>query len=272
MVKDNIVIQTCEVSFDPETTFELGRDWGVKNFELREVFSPGTRVPYFNLREQEHLRFNLKRYGAKIVTISPGLFIGAEANEDNARREFKEKLPRCLHFCEQFGVTNMIVFSFKKTKGVSIEWVIDKLGQITQIAEREGITFYLEPLIDHYADDGDSMSKIIKGIASRNLQVNWDPSNIYFAGTIPYPEQFEYVKDFVGYVHLKDCAKMASEKSEECPWRLLGEGEVNCKEQLRTLKNIGYSGYLCIETHTFYNKVKTTKKNLDTLIKWISKM
>ncbi len=269
MKKEDIALITCEASLDPETAFELGRDWGVKHFELRQVFSPETRVPYFSSQEKEYLKSNLKRYGGDIVAISPGLFIRCEATEGNAKGELKDKLPQSLRFCEEFNVKNMIVFSFEKKAGVSIEWVIDKLGQATQMAEKEGVTLYLEPEIYHYGNDGESMVQIIKGVNSKNLRVNWDPANIYSAGKVSYPEQFEHVKDLIGYVHLKDCVKMSSGQSEGPLWTVLGKGKVRWKEQLKALQDIGYSGYLSIETHTFYNKIKTTKENFDVLNQWI---
>jgi sugar phosphate isomerase/epimerase len=269
MNKNKIVMITCEASLDPETAFELGRDWGVGQFELRQVFSGDTRVPYFSDGETKYLKTNLDRYGAKLVAISPGLFIGCEPTEERAARELRDKLPRCVSFCREFGIRDMIVFSFKQDSEVAVEWVVDKLARAATIAEREGITFHLEPLVGHYGHNGDTMGRIVEGVGSPALKVNWDPANMYFAGTVPTRDQFDRVRDHIGYVHLKDCRRMHTEPSEQTQWTVLGEGKVDWSSQMSWLREIDYSGYLSIESHTFYNKVKTTRQNFETLRSWL---
>jgi sugar phosphate isomerase/epimerase len=269
MNRDRIVMITCEASLDPETAFELGRDWGIRQYELRQVFSNDTRVPYFTGSEREYLKKNLDLYGGQLVAISPGLFIGCEPTEDRAKRELREKLPQCIRFCHDFGVTNMIVFSFKRDESIPEEWVVEKLSLAAKEAEREGITFHLEPLVGHYGDDGSTMASLVRSVGSPALRVNWDPGNIYYGGTVPSRQEFEQVKDLIGYVHLKDCVRMHTEPGEQSQWAVLGKGKVDWPDQLAALREIGYSGFLSIESHTFYNKVKTTRENFQTICGWL---
>ncbi len=267
MKKENIVLITCEASLDPEVSLELGRDWGITKYEIRQCFSPDTRVPFFNTAEEEYLKTNLSRYGGQIVCISPGLFIGCDATEDAARREFNDKLPRCLRFCEKFGVTDMIVFAFKKS--ANLDWVLNKVGKAVEIAAREGIRMHLEPLVGHNGDSGDTLAAIVNGVNHKNFDVNWDPGNIYFAGTVPDRAQFDAVKKRIGYVHFKDCVRMTSEPGDGSQWAVLGKGKVDWPAQMKALKEARYDGYLSIESHTFYNKVKTTHENFDAICRWV---
>ena len=67
-----IALVTDELSGDPGTAFELGLEWGIREFELRGVHD--RRVP----RIEPHLRRRLVRAvresGVSITALSPGLF------------------------------------------------------------------------------------------------------------------------------------------------------------------------------------------------------
>ncbi len=66
--------------------------------------------------------------------------------------------------------------------------------------------------------------------------------------------------------------RVNSESGEGSQWAVLGTGKVDWRDQLRALNEIDYSGFLSIESHTFYDKVKTTKENYDTLCRWLSEI
>ena len=65
-------------------------------------------------------------------------------------------------------------------------------------------------------------------VNSKSLRINWDPANIYFAESVPYPEQFfEHAKDLIGYGHLKDCVRMNSEHNKRRHRVVLGKLPIN---------------------------------------------
>ena len=63
---------TDEISSDPETAFELGREWGVRDFELRGYFTD--RAPMLSPYQKRRLREMIADYGINIFALSPGLF------------------------------------------------------------------------------------------------------------------------------------------------------------------------------------------------------
>ena len=67
-----IAIVTDEISGDPQTSIELGLEWGVSVYELRGF---GTqRVPLFTQFQKSRIEELLDQYSVRIVAISPGLF------------------------------------------------------------------------------------------------------------------------------------------------------------------------------------------------------
>ena len=68
----NISLITDEISADPETAIEIGKEWGISDFELRGYFNE--RVPCFSDFQKNKIKDILDHYQARIIAISPGLF------------------------------------------------------------------------------------------------------------------------------------------------------------------------------------------------------
>lgn len=266
MDKDRIVLPTCEVSMDPETAIEMGRSWGIKHFEIKTLWE-NRRIPFITEEQKDHLKRVVKDYGVDITAISPGLFIGSEAREDLAKKELDEKLPLSIDLAKELDVKIMVIFSFRKTERVEESWVIDKLGKVVDAAKDAEITLVIEPLIGNYCDSGGALSRVIRGVGSDTLRVNWDAGNVAKAGYKAFPDEYDQVKDLVSYVHLKNYSSTGDK------WAVFDEGDIDLKAQLDALGKDDYNGYLSIETHTRYNKsfqpvLEASKWNFDILTKW----
>lgn len=116
-----------------------------------------------------------------------------------------------------------------------------------------------QDLCDHVAGNGqrlhletgqetaDGLVQFIKDVARSNLFVNFDPANMILYGTGQPLEALKKLDGLVKSVHCKDATWAASpgnEWGEEVP---LGKGDVNIKDYLTVLKEIGYDGPLTIE-------------------------
>ena len=106
MNTDRIVIPTVELSWDPETAIEIGTSWGARHFELRTLWE-NRRVPFITDEQTEHLKGVLDNYGADVVALSPGLFIGTEAREDLASKEVEAKLPASIELAKELGARSL---------------------------------------------------------------------------------------------------------------------------------------------------------------------
>jgi sugar phosphate isomerase/epimerase len=245
--KDKIVLPTCEVSMDPETAIEIGASWGIRHFELKTMWE-GKRVPFITDTQKEQIKAAVANYGSDVVAFSPGLFIAAQATEEAAAAEMRDKLPRSIDMACELGSKIMIIFAFLRTEGVPESWVIEKLARTVEVAKGSGLTLAIEPLPKGYCDSGQAMSRIIRAIGSDLLGVNWDAANVEASGFRAYPDEYRLIKDLVAHVHMKNYSSAAKR------WAVFDEGDVDLREQLGELKRDGYDGYISIETHTRYNK------------------
>jgi sugar phosphate isomerase/epimerase len=125
--------------------------------------------------------------------------------------------------------------------------------------ERPGIVEVTRQLCQHCQDNGqflhletgqetaEDLIAFIEEVGYDNLKINFDPANMILYGMGEPLEALRKVAKYVRSVHCKD-GKWSDQPGitwgQEVP---LGEGDVNIKAYLETLKEIGYTGPLTIE-------------------------
>lgn len=125
--------------------------------------------------------------------------------------------------------------------------------------ERPGIIEVTRQLCQHCQDNGqflhletgqetaEDLIAFIQDVGYDNLKINFDPANMILYGMGEPLEALRKLAKYVRSVHCKD-GKWSDQPGitwgQEVP---LGEGDVNIKAYLQTLKDIGYTGPLTIE-------------------------
>lgn len=125
--------------------------------------------------------------------------------------------------------------------------------------ERPGIIEVTRQLCQHCQDNGqflhletgqetaEDLIAFIEDVGYDNLKINFDPANMILYGMGEPLEALRKLAKYVRSVHCKD-GKWSDQPGitwgQEVP---LGEGDVNIKAYLQTLKEIGYTGPLTIE-------------------------
>ncbi len=96
-------------------------------------------------------------------------------------------------------------------------------------------------------ETAEGLLEFISQVGKDNLKINFDPANMILYGTGKPIEALRAVAPHVASIHCKDGTwsdKPGETWGAEVP---LGEGDVNIREYLSTLKDIGYTGPLTIE-------------------------
>jgi sugar phosphate isomerase/epimerase len=125
--------------------------------------------------------------------------------------------------------------------------------------DRPGIIEVTRRLCQHCQDNGqflhletgqetaEDLIAFIEDVGFDNLKINFDPANMILYGMGEPLEALRKLAKYVRSVHCKD-GKWSDQPGvtwgQEVP---LGEGDVNIKAYLQTLKDIGYTGPLTIE-------------------------
>jgi sugar phosphate isomerase/epimerase len=262
-----ISLITDEISADPETAFELGLSWGVRDFELRCMDTQ--RVPLFSDYQKDRLKELIDEFGVRIVAISPGLFkcpFPSEGRPRFALRAFdqslyqqwrsskdvvryhqEELLPLSLEFARDFGAGIVVIFSFQRGDGASPhapDELLEILHGASQQAVNAGVLLAIEVENQFWADTGQHAADIIRKVGHPGLCVNWDPANAYEAGDLPYPSGYQAVRDYVRHVHFKDARRDASGK---CIY--VTHGDIDWDGQIQALQRDRYAGFISVETH-----------------------
>ncbi len=274
-----------ELSDDPATAFELGREWGVDAFELRGVGIG--RVPRLEPAYERRLRNAIKDFGVTVTAVSPGLFkmpypaanpersnlgwmeaqfhrnwAAAQAAVDE---DLTELLPATIDFAGECGARFIIAFSFHRggaPAGPAPARVIDALAAAAERTRASGLELLVETEEGFWADTGANSAALVRAAGDVGLGVNWDPANSLCGGDHPYPDGYEALSGLVRNVHFKDA------RATPGGGEFVADGEVDWAGQIAALKRDGYEGYIAVEPHLApsVRSVRTALERLRGLI------
>ena len=243
-----LAIVTDEISQDPTTAIELGREWGLEWFEVRTLW--GRRIPDVEPGVIDRLADALKSFGARVSATSPGFF-KIPVDDERVGPGLADGFPQALALTRRLGADRMILFGFLRPQGADRAeeppvQVVNLLGEMAERASAEGVLCVLENEGVCWGDTGLRAAELIRRVGHDNLKLNWDPGNSVHAGSSsPYPDEYGEISDLVAHVHVKDMARRQGKLVTVAP----GEGIIEWAGQLATLRADGYDGFITVETH-----------------------
>ncbi len=119
---------------------------------------------------------------------------------------------------------------------------LDTLAKVSDLARAKGVTVAFET----GQETADLLRRTLDELKCPNLKVNFDPANMLLYDKGDPLRAVEILGPDIRSVHVKDAnrTKVPGTWGEEVP---LGQGQVNIKQFVQTLKKVGYRGPLCIE-------------------------
>lgn len=119
---------------------------------------------------------------------------------------------------------------------------LDTLAKVSDLAKAKGATVAFET----GQETADLLRLTLDELECPNLKVNFDPANMLLYDKGDPLRAVEILGPDIRSVHVKDAnrTKVPGTWGEEVP---LGQGQVNIKAFVQTLKKVGYRGALCIE-------------------------
>jgi L-ribulose-5-phosphate 3-epimerase len=120
--------------------------------------------------------------------------------------------------------------------------MLDTLAQAGQLAAEKGVTLAFET----GQETADLLRRTLDDLKAPNLKVNFDPANMLLYDMGDPIRAVELLGPDICSVHVKDAKRPAIPGAwgEEVP---LGQGEVDIKRFVHTLKKVGYTGPLVVE-------------------------
>ena len=119
---------------------------------------------------------------------------------------------------------------------------LDTLARVSQLAAEKGVTIAFET----GQETADLLRRTLDDLKCPNLKINFDPANMILYDMGDPIRAVEILGPDIRSVHVKDAirTKVPGTWGEEVP---LGQGQVDIKKFVNTLKKVGYQGPLCIE-------------------------
>jgi sugar phosphate isomerase/epimerase len=120
--------------------------------------------------------------------------------------------------------------------------MLETLARAADLAARRGVTLAFET----GQETAELLRRTLDELKAPNLKVNFDPANMLLYNMGDPIRAVEILGPDIRSVHVKDARrpKAAGTWGEEVP---LGQGEVNIRKFVQTLKRVGYSGPLVVE-------------------------
>lgn len=189
----------------------------------------------------------LRQYGLEVAAVGTGPAASEDgltltAADDEARSAAVERLKEIVEFASLFGCPVLV----GKARGEvnpqsphrSLGWMAEGLDSICRHAEKHGISICLEPQNRKAINNLNTASDTLRFIASLrlpNLCLMLDLYHMH-AENEPFRETFIHAQDRLRYLHVADSTRGSP-----------GTGMFDFAEIIRSLREIGYSGYLSFE-------------------------
>lgn len=151
-------------------------------------------------------------------------------------------------------------------------WIVEGLREAAAYAEKKGITLALE---NHglLAGKGAQVQGIIADVGSPALKATIDTGNFLLVDEEP-TDAVEILAPLAGHVHFKDFRLAKDGENPSYPalsgkrfaGTIIGEGQVDTRQVLATLKASGYSGWLSVEFEGLEEEKYGAARSIDNLV------
>jgi sugar phosphate isomerase/epimerase len=231
------------VSQNPDHAFRFIKRLGATCVDIRDVW--GRNVAALNDSEVSELKRLAERHGLEISNVDSYAF-KVYIDDEQGIASSLNTLRRAIEITKKLDLNLTRIFTFWWQDGLEghRERVIELLAPALDLGSQEGVTLSVENEYSCMVGTGKETARLLEIVGSRWLKVLWDPGNAFFARENPYPEGFNYVKDNIVHVHLKDaCVENGSFK-----FKPIGAGKINYQGQLKDLYR-SFVGVVSLETH-----------------------
>jgi sugar phosphate isomerase/epimerase len=243
-------------------------DFGINPFDAE--MRPGAK---YLLKEEKKLRKYLKRLELELPSLC---IMSRWSGSDDWIAGVKDTLKDVVELSKRFGIGTIVVVSGPPAPDLSrdVIWrqVIDNLKWASEYTGTREIKLAMEVVTTWPIHNMETFLKAKEEIGD-NFYANIDPSNYYQSGDDPI-DAVKKLNEYIVSVHVKD-AKQYEATADNVPaargYSAMGEGDIDFKQFLKTLKEAGYGGWLHAAYEGFFggynpDPVKGSKDTIDYII------
>lgn len=247
---------TDEISEDFDHALAVCRELGIRDIELRSIW--GKSIVDHDETTVKRIEDAVHRGSFRVACIASP-FLKCHLNDESAaagnthsateksRAEHWGILDRSLELAGQFDAPIVRAFSFWRVDDPSFvrDEILDILTVATEHVSAAGKLLGLENEYACNVATGEESRWMLDRISNQTFGLIWDPGNEAALGSNPFPTGYDYVKDRIHHVHLKDAITIEMHTR----FTRMGDGAIDYVGQFRALARDRYRGVLSLETH-----------------------
>jgi len=220
----------------PENVFTLAKEIGFDGVEycIGDNYADSL---LWQADGAEKLKALADAAGIEISSLSPGVFSSRHPAVDDPekRAEGRKLLTHVIEVCPPLDTKAILAPMFPRdfNEWSDEKWqsLIDGLKPLAEVAEKHEVVLALETMFN-----ADQISMVVDSIGSPCVKVYYDTGNLTNRG-YDAPAEIRQLGDRMGMIHAKDTDR-----------KMLGEGGVDFKGVSDAIRDIGYDGYIVLET------------------------
>ena len=256
-----IAVINDEISQDFGRACEVAsQNFAMEWIELRSMWDKN--ILNLDSRELSEAQRILKRNQLRVTDIASPLFkvdwpgapkssfspTGTQFNTAFTYGQQGEVLERGIELAKTFGTDRVRCFDFWRLDNQAPyrQAINEKLQEAAEKAQKSGVVLLLENEGSCNTATAAEAAKVLSGVKSKSLMLNWDPGNAAASGEKPYPDGYNLLpKDRIGHCHCKDAIK----NGDRYEWAAMGQGIIDWAGQFRALKRDAFHFAVSLETH-----------------------
>ncbi len=206
-------------------------------------------------KDIEKLRNEIEKRGLKVASVSSGLLwkYTLSSPDENVRKKARDIIKKQIDCAKILGTDGILIIpgvvqadwsAQKEIVPYDVCWkrVSESIKNILDYAEKNKVCLCLEPVWNKFLISPVEMKNFVESFKSDYVGVYFDTGNVVLYS---YPEMWiRILGRHIKKLHFKDFKVQIGNINGFC---MLLEGDVNWKEVMNALKEIGFNGYATAE-------------------------
>jgi sugar phosphate isomerase/epimerase len=157
----------------------------------------------------------------------------------------------CIKMASKVGAKNIStepggpVINNELSRDESLKVFENGINQVLKTAERENVTVLIEPEPGLLIENSDQFVDFIKNFDTELIGLNLDIGHFFCVGE-DLSQVIHKLSEYIRHVHLED---ISSDRRHN--HLILGQGAIDIGSALRSLKAIGYDGFVTVELYPY---------------------
>lgn len=216
----------------------------IQHIDLRGV--EGINVLDLSDEQVQHIKQTLDEQGIKVAAIASPL---GKVPIDTPFESYLERVERAIALAHAFQAPFIRIFSFYPPASDPSQapeaWrneVIKRLTEMTRRAAQANVVLLHENEKEIYGDTIARCVDVHQQVTDPHFKYALDTANFIQCQQTPYPNAYDALRPWLGYVHVKDALPDGSVVPA-------GEGASHWPDLLQRLRQDGYDGFFSLEPH-----------------------